>query len=139
MKTAIPYVPDEFAIETDTPLDASTKLTLSLHAMYNPVPTLAVALEYLSETAGLAISDEVYDEVMESLTTFVASPIWETIVEASFQQRGDRFTNAEKIYTAHRAFITKLVHNLRVKGHNIPVQSWEPKTESEPLETKEEN
>lgn len=135
MKTAIPYVPDEFALETDTPLDTSTKLTLSLYAMYNPVPTLAVTLEYLSETAGIPISDEVYDEVMESLTTFVTSPIWETIVEASFQQRDDRFKNAEKVYAAHRTFITKLIHNLRVNGHDIPIQSWEP----EPLENKEES
>ena len=137
MKTAIPYVPDEFVIETDTPLSPNTKLTLSLYAMYNPVPILAVTLEYLSETAGLAISDEVYDGVMDNLTSFVASPIWETIVEASFHQRGDRFTNTEKVYAAHRAFISKLVHNLRVNGHDIPVQSWESKPESS--ETKEES
>ncbi|MCP4539499.1 MAG: hypothetical protein GY832_20375 [Chloroflexi bacterium] len=137
MKIVIPYVPEEFAIETDTPLDASTKLTLSLHTIYNPVPTLAVALEFLSETAGLAISDEIYDEVMDNLTTFVASPIWETVIEASFQQRGDRFTNTEKVHAAHHAFIIKLVHNMRTQGHDIPVQSWEPQTE--PLETKEKS
>ncbi|MCP4535667.1 MAG: hypothetical protein GY832_00805 [Chloroflexi bacterium] len=141
MKIVMPHVPEEFAITIDDKDKSpntifSLQMSLVTRAMYNPVPTLAVALEFLSET-GLTISDEVYDEVMDNLTTFITSPIWETIIETSFQQRGDRFTNTAKIYAAHRTFIIKLVHNMRTKGHDIPVQSWEPQTE--PLETKEKS
>ncbi len=135
MKTAIPYVPDEFALETDTPLDTSTKLTLSLYAMSNPVPALAVAMEFLA-TEGIEISDKVYHKVVHDTAFLAASPHWGELVEDSFRQNGEGIiANAEMVYAAHRTFITTLVHNLRVRGHDIPVQSWEP----EPLEIKEES
>ena len=134
MKTVIPSVPKEFAIKGD--ITPWTKLSLALQATYNPVPALAVAMEFLA-SEGVEVSDEIYDKVVQDTVFLATSPLWEELVTDSFRQNSDRFTNAEKIYAAHRAFITKLVHNLRNEGHNIPVQSWEPKTE--PLETKEEN
>ena len=137
MKTVIPSVPEEFAIKGD--ITPWTKLSLALQATYNPVPALTVVMEFLA-AEGVEISNEVYDKVMQDTVFLAASPHWGQLVTNSFRQNGTGITaNPEMVHAAHRAFIIKLVHNLRDAGHDIPAQSWETKSETEPLETKEES
>ncbi len=130
------YVPEEFAIESDT-LEPRTRLALMLRTVYNPVPALAVMREFLS-AEGVEISDEIYDEAIGNTMFLAASSHWEEFIVGSFRKDDDGIMpNAEKVYPAHRVFITMLVNNLRDEGHDIPVQSWEAKPESS--ETKEES
>ncbi len=133
MKIAMPYIPEEFAIETDTPLAANTEATLHLRATRNPVPTLAVAMEFLAGE-GVEVDDDARGKVVRNTVLLAASPLWE---ELAGDDRRNSMGRRGETRAAHRAFITKLIHNLRNAGHAIPVQSWEPKPESS--ETKEEN
>ena len=131
------YVPEEFAVKGN--VDPMTQLALMMRTIYNPVPALAVAKIYL-DGEGVEIDDETYGKVMQGTLDLAATHLWEELVADSFRKnREGIIPNAEKVYDAHRSFITILVQNLRAEGYDIPAQSWETKSETEPLEIKEEN